>query len=438
VAAAVATAAAMTAEQRSSALAASVGTHSVLGPQISFMSNHEVLTSKAPRVIFTTTEVLSFHLQSPRPDPGCAFDSVLLCNIEPSDQYSSLVAGDARKKNIQVVHAHALCDEESRKRSMHKALSAEVCGDDIFSFILQQHDAVKQSGGNIVVFMIDDDISKFIDGHKRELNKIFSVVQLGAQSPTSQLLNLADSCQKGGLLIFASVLSVHQCSILPNVELVIDSCNIAQELVIDGFKRIVPVVPATPGFTSKYENLLSESIHRASCGRVYVRVLQLQQQIQLYSRAMYFHERITASKTSRAGLISRDLAAVIAAMFLECGVVLSEFSRAIHNMTPEEVAKLATRRAGIQSDACVSALRRCLQQDEHLASVSDFPPESLLPALENMPFFQLHPDSIQPIISAFVGIQMEAASSSTRLTPETIKRMCDTHATPNNITAFVY
>jgi hypothetical protein len=270
VAAAVATAAAMMAEQSSPALASSVGMYSILGPHISFISNHEVLTSKTSRLTFTTTEVLAFHLQSPQSDAGCAFDGVLLCNIEPSDRYNSLVAGSASKKNIQIVHVHAARDEEPRKRCVEKVLSAEVCGDDIFSFISQQHETVKNTRGNIVVFMIDDDISKFIDEHKRELNKNFSVVQLGPQPPTLQLLNLVDSCRKGGFLIFASVLCVHQCSILPNIELVIDSCSVAQELTIDGFKRVLPVVPATPGFTSKYENILSESLRRASCGKDYV------------------------------------------------------------------------------------------------------------------------------------------------------------------------
>jgi hypothetical protein len=91
-------------------------------------------------------------------------------------------------------------------------------------------------------------------------------------------------------------------------------------------------------------------------------------------------------------------------------------SETMQKMAPEDIAKLATERAGIQSDKCVAALRRYL----HQASVSDFSAESLQPALENIPFFLLHPASIQPVISALVGIRIEAAASAAKLTPETI------------------
>jgi hypothetical protein len=103
-------------------------------------------------------------------------------------------------------------------------------------------------------------------------------------------------------------------------------------------------------------------------------------------------------------------------MFLECGVVLSHFSEATQKMAPEDIAKLASDRAGIQSEKCVAALRRYLRK----ASVSDFSAESLQPALQEIPFFQLHPGSIQPVISALVGVRIEAAANAAKLTPETI------------------
>jgi hypothetical protein len=283
---------------------------SALDGLVSFLSNKEVECSNASRICFTTTNVLSFQLMFSCPDHS--YDSILLCNTDKLDSYCSLVLKSAFENEIPV--ACVVCDDKSKKGHLEKVLAAETFSNDLLPIIMQRHKASCESLGNTVVFMIDDDVFKFSNEHKRELNKHFSVITILPESTVSQIIQFAEACRAGGVLVFASVLCVHECSILPKVELVIDTSVNAQLRTSDGVSCVIPVVPSPDFF-------LSEAIHRASFAKYYIRAREFEAQLLSYTESCQLYSAVAASEIVRAGRIGHRLAGTIAAMIHECGVM---------------------------------------------------------------------------------------------------------------------
>jgi predicted RNase H-like nuclease len=80
---------------------------------------------------------------------------------------------------------------------------------------------------------------------------------------------------------------------------------------------------------------------------------------------------------------------------------------AIKAMSPNDIADLATQRAGIFSEKCSSALQKVLKS----LCFEKWSRDSLQPALEGIPFFQLHPVHVDSIVKALVGMRAEAESA---------------------------
>ena len=76
-------------------------------------------------------------------------------------------------------------------------------------------------------------------------------------------------------------------------------------------------------------------------------------------------------------------------------------------MSADEIAVLATQRAGIASENCISALQKMLKS----ISFEDWSRDRLLPVLQGIVFFQLHPEHVEPIVIALLGMRAEAESS---------------------------
>jgi hypothetical protein len=78
-------------------------------------------------------------------------------------------------------------------------------------------------------------------------------------------------------------------------------------------------------------------------------------------------------------------------------------------MSSNEIAVLATQRAGVASgsEKCIPALQKMLKS----ISFEDWSRDRLLPVLQGIMFFQLHPEYVEPIIIALLGMRAEAESS---------------------------
>jgi hypothetical protein len=283
---------------------------SALGELVSFLSYKEAERSSTSRICFTTTDVLSFQMMFSRPKHP--YDGILLCNTDHLDSHCSLVLKSAFENKIPV--ACVVCDDKSKERHLEKVLAAETFANDLLPMIMQRHKASCESLGNTVVFMIDDDVFKFSNEHKRELNKHFSVITILPESTISQIIQLAEACRAGGVLIFASVFCVHECSILPKVELVIDTCVNAQLRTYDGVSCVIPVVPSPDLF-------LSEAINRSSFAKYYIRAREFEAQLLSYTDSCQLYSAVVASEIVRVGRIGHRLAGTIAAMIHECGVI---------------------------------------------------------------------------------------------------------------------
>jgi len=82
---------------------------------------------------------------------------------------------------------------------------------------------------------------------------------------------------------------------------------------------------------------------------------------------------------------------------------------AMKAMSSNSMAVLATERAGIATGKCIPAVKKILKG----VSVEEWSPDRLRPLLEGNLFFQLHPEHVEPIVNALVGMRAEAESAAT-------------------------
>ena len=82
---------------------------------------------------------------------------------------------------------------------------------------------------------------------------------------------------------------------------------------------------------------------------------------------------------------------------------------AIKKMSSNDIAVLATQRAGIASEKCIPAVQKILES----VSFEEWSRDRLHPVFEGITFFQLHPAHVEPTVNALVGMRAEAESAAT-------------------------